>query len=98
MSWFVITLAGLSPLYGVQSVTISVLELLPVVDGDWGEEVKELLGMEEVEEQVGLNEGEYIINNVFYFLKIQSISTIIRQVWQDQESQDRGSGVIKIHS
>ena len=59
MSWFVITLAGLSPLYGVQSVTISVLELLPVVDGDWGKEVKELWGIEE-EEQVGLDELEYI--------------------------------------
>ena len=67
MSWFVITLAGLSPLYGVQSVTISVLELLPVVEGDWGEEVKELLGREEEdEEQVGLEEGEYIrINFIF---------------------------------
>ena len=57
MSWLVITLAGLSPLYGVQSVTISVLELLPVVEGDWGEEVKELLGIEKEDvEQVGLDE------------------------------------------
>ena len=49
MSWLVITLAGLSPLYGVESVTISVLELLPVVEGDWGE-VRELLVIEEEEE------------------------------------------------
>ena len=58
MSWLVITLAGLSPLYGVESVTISVLELLPVVEGDWGE-VRELLVIEE-EEEGNLDEGEYM--------------------------------------
>ena len=58
MSWLVITLAGLSPLYGVESVTISVLELLPVVEGDWGE-VRELLVIEE-EEEGKLDEGEYM--------------------------------------
>ena len=55
------SLTGLRSLYEVQSFTISVLELLPVVEGDCMEEVQELLVIKE--EEVGLEEKKETFHN-----------------------------------